>query len=120
MGHGGVHPANTAYAALQIKMEEAGVKAFLFTAEGYPAIGQVIDKLRENSIRKVILMPFMVVAGAHAHDYMAGEEEDSAKSMLTKVGFEVEVFLHGLGENEEIQNIYVQHVQDMIQNKQRI
>jgi sirohydrochlorin cobaltochelatase len=117
MGHGGVHPSNTAYAALQIKMEEARLKSFIFTAEGYPAIEQVIDHLKENNIKKVILTPFMVVAGAHVHDYMAGDEEDSAKSMLNKAGFKVEVCLHGLGENEKIQDIYVQHVQDTIQNK---
>jgi sirohydrochlorin cobaltochelatase len=118
MGHGGVHPSNTAYAALQLKIADAGLKnVFVFTVEGYPTVENLIDKLKENKIKKAILMPLMLVAGDHANNDMAGDEEDSFKSVLRKAGFQVEAYIHGLGENTVVQNIYVQHVKDAIDNK---
>jgi sirohydrochlorin cobaltochelatase len=118
MGHGGVNPSNTAYAALQMKLQDAGVKnVFVFTVEGYPKIENLIEKLKENKIKKVTLMPFMLVAGDHANKDMAGEEKESFKSKLLQAGFKVDTYLHGLGENKAIQDIYVQHVKDVIDNK---
>jgi len=120
MGHGGNHPANAAYAALQMRMQDAKLKnVFVFTVdgEGYPNLESVIDKLKENKIKKVTLMPLMLVAGDHANNDMSGDEEDSAKTRLLKAGFKVDAYLHGLGENEAIQNIYVQHVKDALEHK---
>jgi len=115
MGHGGTHPSNAAYAALQMKLEDAGLKnVFVFTVEGYPTFDNVMDNLKANKIKKVTLMPMMLVAGDHASNDMAGDEEDSAKSMLLQAGFKVDTYLHGLGENAMIQNIYVQHIKDVI------
>ena len=113
MGHGGVHPANTAYAALQMKLEQAGLNhVFVYTVEGFPPLESVIAKLKKQSIKKVTLMPFMLVAGDHVNNDMAGDEDDSAKSQLVKAGIEVEVYLHGLGENSRVQDLYVQHLKD--------
>lgn len=118
MGHGGVHPSNAAYAALQMKLEDNGLKnVFVYTVEGYPSLEGVMEKLKINKIKKVTLMPFMLVAGDHANNDMAGDEEDSAKSRLIKAGFNVETYVHGLGENTAIQDIYVQHVKDAIEQK---
>lgn len=118
MGHGGVHPANTAYTALQIKMEEVGLEnVFIYTVDGFPAIESVIVKLQKRNIRKVTLMPFMLIAGDHVNNDMAGDEEDSAKSLLLAAGLEVAVYLHGLGENTGIQEIYVQHLKDSMAQK---
>lgn len=118
MGHGGVHPSNAAYAALQMKMEDAGLNnVFVYTVEAYPALEQVVEKLKANKIKKVTLMPFMLVAGDHANNDMAGDEKDSAKSQLIQAGFNVETYVHGLGENAAIQDIYVQHVKDAIEQK---
>ncbi|GMB01560.1 sirohydrochlorin cobaltochelatase [Pelosinus sp. IPA-1] len=115
MGHGGVHPANTAYAALQIKLEEAGLNnIFVYTVEGFPALDSVIEKLKSKKVKNVTLLPFMLVAGDHATKDMAGDEEDSAKSQLLKAGFNVDIYFHGLGENLAIQDIYVQHLKDAI------
>lgn len=120
MGHGGVHPANTAYAALQLKLEDAGLKnVFVFTVEGYPTVENLVDKLRQNKIKKVTLMPLMLVAGDHAQNDMAGAGADSFKSQLQKAGFRVETYMHGLGENPAVQNIYVQHLKDAITNQYR-
>lgn len=118
MGHGGVNPSNTAYAALQLKLKDAGLNnVFVFTVEGYPTIENVITELKANKVKKVTLMPLMLVAGDHANNDMAGDEKDSFKSQLIAAGFQVEAYIHGLGENAGIQDIYVQHVQDMIDGK---
>jgi sirohydrochlorin cobaltochelatase len=116
MGHGGVHPANGAYAVLQLKLEEAGWrKLFVYTVEGFPSLQYVMEKLKRHKVEKVALMPFMLVAGDHANNDMAGEEADSAKSCLMAAGFSVEVYLCGLGENEKIQDIYISHLQDSME-----
>ena len=118
MGHGGIHPSNAAYAQLQMKMEDAGLKnVFAFTVESYPKFESVMKKLKENKIKKVTLMPLMLVAGDHANNDMAGDDKESAKSQLLQAGFKVDTHMHGLGENTAIQDIYVQHVKDAMENK---
>ena len=118
MGHGTHHPANAAYAALERVFEDKGMKrAFVGTVEGYPEFEHVLKRLQDNKIEKVTLMPFMLVAGDHAQNDMAGDEEDSWKTMLKKEGVVVEAYLHGLGENPAIQDIYVQHVKDAIKGE---
>ena len=118
MGHGGVHPSNTAYAALQMKLQDAGLNnVYVFTVEGYPTFENMVEKMKANKIEKVTLMPFMVVAGDHANNDMAGDDKDSFKSQLIEAGFKVDAYLHGLGENKGIQDIYVQHVKDAQENK---
>lgn len=118
MGHGGVHPSNTAYAAFQMKLQDAGLKnTFVFTVEGYPTVENLIEKLKANKIKKVTLMPMMLVAGDHANNDMAGDDKDSFKSQLIAAGFQVEAYIHGLGENPGIQDIYVQHTKDAVDNK---
>ncbi|CQR74409.1 Sirohydrochlorin cobaltochelatase [Sporomusa ovata DSM 2662] len=111
MGHGGMHPANAAYGVLQLKLEDAGfTNTYIYTVEGYPSLARIISKLKQKQVKKVTLMPFMLVAGDHATNDMAGEEEDSAKSQLVAAGFAVEVYFSGLGENTAIQDIYVAHL----------
>jgi len=118
MGHGGVNPSNAAYAALQMKIQDAGLtNVFVFTVDGYPTIDKLIKELKANKVKKVTLMPFMLVAGDHANNDMAGNDKESFKSQLTAAGFQVEAYLHGLGENLAIQDIYVQHVKDTIEGK---
>ncbi len=118
MGHGGVNPSNAAYAALQLKVQDAGLKnVFIFTVEGYPTFENLLNELKANKIKKVTLMPLMLVAGDHANEDMAGADKESFKSQLLAAGFQVETYIHGLGENTGIQDIYVQHVKDAIDNK---
>jgi len=117
MGHGGVHPAHSAYAALQMKLEEAGFdNVFVYTVEGFPSLARVIEKLQSKKIENVTLMPFMLVAGDHATKDMVGDDDASAKSQLHKAGFTVTVYFHGLGANPLIQDIFVQHLKDTISN----
>lgn len=65
------------------------------------------------------LLPFMLVVGDHANKDMAGDEENSAKSQLLKAGFNVDLYFHGLGENIAIQDIYLQHLKDAIDQLNR-
>lgn len=115
MGHGGHHPANAAYAALQFKLQDAGMQnVFVYAVEGYPSLERVISQLRVANIRKVRLQPFMLVAGNHVRNDMVGEDKHSAKSVLTAAGFDVEIKLNGLGENPAIQDVYVGHIKDVM------
>ena len=113
MGHGGFHPANAAYAALQLKLQEAGRQnVFIYVLEGFPSLPRIVAQLQSAGVRKVRLQPFMLVAGSHVRNDMDGDGADSAKSILTAAGFDVEVKLNGLGENPAIQAAYVRHIRD--------
>jgi sirohydrochlorin cobaltochelatase len=115
MGHGTRHPANAAYPALQFMMLERGLPVYLGTVEGYPGLDTVERLLEMNDISEVTLMPFMVVAGDHASNDMAGPGEDSWKSILARKGYKVNIYLHGIGENADIQDIYLDHLRDAIE-----
>lgn len=67
-------------------------------------------KLAVYGAKNVVLMPLMVVAGDHANNDMAGDEEDSWKTILTNTGYEVECILEGMGQNAAIRAIYIEHV----------
>jgi sirohydrochlorin cobaltochelatase len=75
---------------------------------------QVIEDLKLTDAKKVVLYPLMIVAGDHANNDMAGEEDDSWTTQLKKAGYEVEAVLKGLGEYEGIQKMYVEHIQAAI------
>ncbi|MEY8000243.1 sirohydrochlorin cobaltochelatase [Clostridium sp. Mt-5] len=115
MGHGSSHPCNASYVMFQYILDDMGMKKiFVGTVEGYPVIENIIPKLKENKIRNITLMPFMLVAGDHALNDMAGEDSSSWKEILKNKGFQVSTYIHGLGENKAFQKIYVQHVKDCI------
>ena len=115
MGHGTPHYANATYACFDSHLKhEVGRNYFVGTVEGYPMIDEVIADLELTNAKKVVLFPFMIVAGDHANNDMAGEEEDSWATQLKKAGYEVEAVLKGLGEYEGIQDMYVEHVQAAI------
>ncbi|MFR3498284.1 MAG: sirohydrochlorin cobaltochelatase, partial [Paraclostridium bifermentans] len=78
-------------------------------------IDEVIVNLKKDKVSKVRLMPFMLVAGDHAINDMAGDEDDSWNSILIKNGFKTEIHLKGLGENEAIQNKFVKHALDCVE-----
>lgn len=118
MGHGTSHTAKVSYSQMQTQMQELGYdNVFIGTVEGEPeetACEAVIDAAAEAGYTKVILRPLMVVAGDHANNDMAGEDEDSWLSMFKASGkFDsVDTQIAGLGEIEGIQQIYVEHTAD--------
>lgn len=111
MGHGTEHFANATYSELEAVMQAEGyTNAFVGTVEGFPTLEVVQGKLAVYGAKNVVLMPLMVVAGDHANNDMAGDEEDSWKTILTNAGYEVECVLEGMGQNAAIRAIYVEHV----------
>lgn len=111
MGHGTDHHANSAYPTLEYTFHSLGYNQVLVgTVEGFPDLRNVMTKLEISGIRKVTLMPFMVVAGDHAKNDMAGED-DSWKAELEDAGYEVKALIRGLGEMKGIRNIFVEHIE---------
>lgn len=120
MGHGTSHTAKVTYSQMQSQMAELGYNnVFVGTVEGEPeetAVENVIEAVKAAGYTKVVLRPLMVVAGDHANNDMAGEDEDSWKSMFTADGsFEsIDCQISGLGEIADVQNIYVSHIKDAL------
>lgn len=110
MGHGTEHEANATYTKLQEKLNAAGHENYIIgTVEATPSLDDVAAAVKASGAKKVVLMPLMIVAGDHANNDMAGDEEDSWKSVLTAQGYEVECVLQGLGEYAGIRQILVDH-----------
>lgn len=115
MGHGTSHTAKISYSQMQTQMEQLGYKnVFIGTVEGEPeetACENVIEAVKEAGYKKVILRPLMVVAGDHANNDMAGDDDDSWKSMFEASGnFDsIDTQIAGLGGIADIQKIYVDH-----------
>lgn len=117
MGHGSEHPANSAYAALDYVFKDEGLpQVYVGTVEGYPPLRAVMRRLRADKIKKVTLMPLMLVAGDHIQNDMAGDQADSWKSILERMGYQVDTRILGLGEIEKIRRIYVSHARAALEN----
>ena len=113
MAHGTPDPSNAYYSVIQDRIHTLGMKnVFIYTVEGTPNLEQVIPQLKLHGIKHVTLMPFMMVAGDHANNDMAGAEPDSHKSILQKEGFKVDTYIHGLGENPNIRNLFVERANE--------
>lgn len=114
MGHGSDHHANSAYPTLEYTFHSLGYNHVLVgTVEGFPDLGNVMTKLEISESKKVVLLPFMVVAGDHAKNDMAGEE-DSWKAELEDAGYEVRALVKGLGEMPGIRNLFMEHIKEVI------
>ena len=90
------------------------VNYFIGTVEAEPTLDDVLAAVQAGSYKRVILQPLMIVAGDHANNDMAGDEEGSWKTTFEAAGYEVECLIRGLGELEEIQNLFVRHAQEAI------
>ena len=113
MGHGTSHYANSVYAALDYRFKDMGYdNIFLGTVEAYPSLVSLMKQVHAYHPKKVILAPFMIVAGDHAKNDLSSEEEDSWRSQFEKEGFQVECLLKGLGENETIRQIFIDHIEE--------
>ncbi len=114
MGHGNDYFPGGAYLEFAAKMRKTypDVVTTIGNVEGYPGIEDVMEALKLYGVKKVVLKPFMVVAGDHAMNDMASDEEDSWKTILVKNGFEVVIVTTGLGENDDFANIFVNHAAD--------
>ncbi len=112
MGHGTTHYANSVYAALDYTFKDLGYsRTFLGTVEAYPSMESLKKQLRALSPKKLILAPFMVVAGDHAIHDMSGEDEDSWRSQFEAEGYQVSCVMKGLGEYPGVRKMYLTHTE---------
>ena len=120
MGHGTSHTANVTYDQMQTQMEDLGfTNAFIGTVEGEPEDTEcqaVIAKVKDAGFKKVVLRPLMVVAGDHANNDMAGDDEDSWKSQFEASGAfdSIDCQIEGLGRIEAVEDLYVEHTKAAI------
>ncbi len=112
MGHGTPHYSNFVYPALNYMLKDMGCDNVLVaTVEAYPSLDNVVKEIRRSGKKKVLLAPFMVVAGDHVNHDLAGDGEDSWKSILEREGYEVSCILRGLGEFAKVRGLYLEHIE---------
>ena len=131
MGHGTTHQVNAVYEELDQLFKDMGYPhIFLGTVEASPSVQELIQEIsnygisaqscdstsNDLSIEKVVLAPFMIVAGDHAHNDMAGDHPESWASRFQSAGYEAESILKGLGAYQKIRELFVEHVQNAINN----
>lgn len=117
MGHGTSHEANEAYKKLEDTFRRLGyLDVYVATVEAEPTIEDIILRINEKEKKPVLVTPFMLVAGDHAVNDMAGEE-DSYRSKLTEAGYETQIVLKGLGEYAGIREIYKSHLAEAMNGK---
>ena len=116
MGHGTEHASNALYAEMQQVFDDKGAaNIFVGTVEAEPSLEDVLAKVKEGNYKRVVLRPMMVVAGDHANNDMAAEDDpESWYSQFRAAGYEVETVLEGLGQIPAIQDIYVEHAKAAI------
>ena len=115
MGHGTSADSNGVYQKMQDLLTKDGhTNYFVGTVEATPSLDDVMAAVKKGNYKRVVLEPLMVVAGDHANNDMAGDDKDSWKSQFEAAGYQVESLLRGLGENETIRQIYVEHAQAAI------
>lgn len=117
MGHGTGHMAHSAYAAMDYRLSRRSIKAYIGTVEGYPELEDIIFFLKKDGIEKLHLRPFLLVAGDHAKNDMAGDDEDSWLNILKREGFDVEVHMEGIGEFVPVQDKFVENLRDAIEEE---
>lgn len=121
MGHGTHHEANETYSRLQKRLNAAGAaNYFIGTVEAEPSLDTVLAAVQETEATKVVLLPLMIVAGDHANNDMAGDEEDSWKTAFANAGYEVECVLKGLGQYGGVQNILIAHAGKAIEGQRKV
>jgi sirohydrochlorin cobaltochelatase len=115
MGHGNEYYSTGAYIEFQqvLRKMYPDTKIFIGTVEGFPALDDVVKGLNHTNVKKVVLKPFMIVAGDHANNDMVGDEDDSWKMILQSKGIKIIPVLRGMGENKLISKCYVQHIKDV-------
>ena len=113
MGHGTNHRVNPIYKELDDCFHAAGHEnIYVGTVEAYPSLNDLIAIIKEHNYKKVCLSPFMIVAGDHARNDLAGDEEDSWKSIFQASGIAVQCVLKGLGEYPPVRALFIQHAKE--------
>lgn len=119
MGHGATHYAFATYACLDHLLAHKKIPMIVGAVESYPEIEGIIERLKAEHVRKVHLMPLMIVAGDHAINDMASDEDDSWNTLIQQAGIETQCWLQGLGENPAIQQMFVEHLQHALAESEK-
>lgn len=115
MGHGTKAASNSVYAKMQQVLDAMGCENyFVGTVEAEPSVEDLLEAVQAGAYTKVVLRPLMIVAGDHANNDMAGDDEDSWKSRFEAAGYEVTCILSGLGELEEVRQLFAAHAEAAI------
>ena len=116
MGHGTDHSENSVYARMQKEIYEAGIRnMFVATVEAEPSLEDAVKAAKKSGAKKVLLSPLMIVAGDHAKNDMAGDGEDSWKSVFEREGFEVLCRIEGLGSSAGVQRMIAEHCRKTVE-----
>ena len=116
MGHGTPHFSNVVYPAIQAVFHMMGRRdVYVGTVEGWPEIEEICSQLKIGNYTHVRTAPLMLVAGDHALNDMAGDEDDSWKSILTREGYQVECIMQGLGVLPGVQEMYRRHLRELLE-----
>lgn len=114
VGHGTYTPSTAQYAMMDYMLKAKGCNNIhVGTIEGYPSFDDMLAQLKAGGAKKVMLMPFMFVAGDHANNDIAGDW----KKELEDNGYEVSVLMEGLGQNPDIQNLFIEHARFAAKHK---
>lgn len=115
MGHGSEDVADKTYIKLQDIYKQEGKKdIYIGTVEGERTLEDIIEEIKNKNYKKILLKPFMIVAGDHAKNDMASDEEDSWNTILTELGYIVNSDLRGLGEYSLIREMFMKKLEDVI------
>lgn len=113
MGHGTVHPANSSYSQLQLELFDRGIyNVYVTTVEGFPNYESTLKLMKNHCPKKVTAIPFMLVAGDHANNDLAGDDENSLKNILKNNGYDVKCIVKGLGEMPSFQKMFIEHAKN--------
>lgn len=114
MGHGNDHFSTGVYLELEAMLQELypDIPVYFTMVEGFPSFEHTVARLREKGVTRALLRPFMLVAGVHAADDMAGDEPDSLKNVLKAAGVEAIPEMRGLGDNPAIIATYVRYLRE--------
>ena len=114
VGHGTAHFANSIYYKLLSHARKLRKNIFITLVESDPSFADVVSEIADMGIKKVVLKPFMIVAGDHVLNDMASDEDSSLKSLFFKKNIECECILEGLGGCSFVHNIFIRHIENLI------
>lgn len=114
VGHGTAHGANKYYKQFEELLRREVNNSYIVNVEGNPFINDILIELKEKEFKKIYLYPFLIVAGDHALNDIASDDDDSIKSYLSKNEFFVEAFIIGLGANEMVKDLFVDRLREFI------
>ncbi|UEC42165.1 MAG: Sirohydrochlorin cobaltochelatase CbiK [Methanothrix sp.] len=118
VGHGTAHPADAAYARMARVLKRDHRNVFLGTIDGFPGLEDVMSEVRVADVRRVRLLPFLLVAGGHASKDIAGDGPGSWKRSFEEAGYEVDLNLLGMGENPQVVEVFLEHTRRAAEGSQ--